>query len=61
MGYLEFIEMNYGKIKKVLEEAQHELTTLHNLTVTDNVESGVTWVTDASQVLMLIDEILSEL
>jgi hypothetical protein len=53
--------MNYEKIKKVLEEAQHELTTLHNLTVTDNVESGVTWVTDASQVLMLIDEILSEL
>ena len=58
---MEFIEMNYEKIKKVLEEAQHELTTLHNLTVTDNVESGVTWVTDTSQVLMLIDEILSEL
>lgn len=47
-------------IKKALEEAQHELTTLHNLTVTDNVDSGVTWVTDLSHTLDLLNDALNE-
>ena len=53
--------MKNDVIKKALEEAQHELTTLHNLTVTDNVESGVTWVVDVGCVLKLVDDALNEL
>lgn len=60
MGYLESV-MDNEAIKKALEDAQHELTTLHNLTVTDNIESGVTWVTDVSGTLKLIDDVLNEL
>ena len=57
---MEFVMKN-DVIKKALEEAQHELTTLHNLTVTDNVESGVTWVVDVGCVLKLVDDALNEL
>ena len=53
--------MNYETIKKVLEEVQHELTTLHNLTVTDNVESGVTWVIDTTHTIKLINGLINEL
>ncbi|WP_161553509.1 hypothetical protein [Acinetobacter wuhouensis] len=53
--------MSNEAIKKALEDARHELTTLHNLTVTDNIESGVTWVTDVSSTLKLIDDVLNEL
>ena len=60
MGWMEFVMKN-DVIKKALEEAQHELTTLHNLTVTDNVESGVTWVVDVGCVLKLVDDALNEL
>ncbi|WP_111861307.1 hypothetical protein [Acinetobacter sp. CFCC 10889] len=57
---MEFV-MNNETIKKVLEEARHELTTLHNLTVTDNIESGVTWIVDTSNILKLLDTALKEL
>lgn len=57
---MEFV-MNNEVIKKALEDARHELTALHNLTVTDNIESGVTWVTDVSSTLKLIDDVLNEL
>ena len=57
---MEFV-MNYETIKKVLEEVQHELTTLHNLTVTDNVESGVTWVIDTTPTIKLINGLINEL
>lgn len=53
--------MNCEKVRKVLEEAHHELTTLHNLTVTDSVESGVTWVTNTDYVLKKINDLLEEL
>ena len=56
---MEFV-MNNETIKKVLEEARHELTTLHNLTVTDNIESGVTWIVDTSNILKLLDTALKE-
>lgn len=58
---MEFIKMNQETIKQALLAAQHELTTLHNLTVTDNVESGVTWVTDTNDILKLINIVLSQL
>lgn len=58
---MEFVEMNCEKVKKVLEEAHHELTTLHNLTVTDSIESGVTWVTNTDHVLKKINDLLKEL
>ena len=61
MGCLEFIRMSNDNIKKVLEEAQHELTTLHNLTVTDSIESGITWVTDTTSVIEIINKTISEL
>lgn len=60
VGWVESTMINEA-IKKALEDAQHELTTLHNLTVTDNIESGVTWVTDVSSTLKLIDDVLNEL
>ena len=46
-------------IKEALEQARHELTTLHNLTATDYVESGETWVTDTASIVQLIDGALS--
>lgn len=61
MGWMEFNKMNDEKIKKLLEEVQHELTTLHNLTVTDNIESGVTWVTNTDPVLVKINDLLKQL
>ncbi len=48
-------------IKQALEIARHELTTLHNLTVTDNPESGASWVSDTSVAVNLIDQAISEL
>ncbi|EPF73809.1 hypothetical protein [Acinetobacter rudis] len=45
---------NQDVILKALLAAQHELTTLHNLTVTDNIESGVTWITNTNEALQLI-------
>lgn len=53
--------MSNDNIKKVLEEARHELTTLHNLTVTDSIESGITWVTDTTSVIEIINKTISEL
>lgn len=55
---MESIEMS-NHIKEALEQARHELTTLHNLTVTNNVESGKTWVTDTASIVKLIDGALS--
>lgn len=52
--------MNNEIIKKALQEAQHELTTLHQLTVTDNIESGVTWVVEISHILELLKNALNE-
>ena len=46
-------------VKKALEDARHELVTLHNLTVTDNIESGETWVVDTTPIVQLIDGALS--
>ncbi|AOA57556.1 hypothetical protein [Acinetobacter larvae] len=46
---------NQDVILKALLAAQHELTTLHNLTVTDNIESGVTWITNTNEALQLIN------
>ena len=53
--------MNNEIIKEALEKAQHELTTLHNLTVTDSIGSGVTWVTDTTPVVEMINEAINEL
>lgn len=52
--------MNHEAVKQALLAAQHELTTLHNLTVTDNVESGRVWVADTSHILKLISDALNE-
>lgn len=52
--------MDKSIIKKALEEAQHELTTLNNLIVTDNPKSGVVWTTDVSNTLKSIEQALSE-
>ena len=46
-------------VKKALEDARRELVTLHNLTVTDNIESGETWVVDTTPIVQLIDGPLS--
>jgi len=53
--------MDQELIKKALLVARHDLTTLHNLSVTDNTESGVKWVTDTNDSLKLLDAALSEL
>ncbi|MBK5647300.1 hypothetical protein [Acinetobacter bereziniae] len=52
--------MNQELIKTALLVARHDLTTLHNLTVTDNTESGVKWVTDTNESLKLLDDALIE-
>lgn len=46
---------NQDVILKALMAAQHELTTLHNLTVTDNIESKVTWTTNTNEILELVN------
>lgn len=53
-----------GVIREALEAARHELTTLHNLTVTDrpdaNAEAENLWVTDTSSAVALIDRALAD-
>lgn len=48
-------------IKKALEVARHELTTLHNLTVTDKPESGRVWVSNTNDAVSLIDQAINQL
>lgn len=51
---------NQEKIKNALEAARHELTTLHNLKVTDVDDFKYAWTTDTTTTIKLIDEILNE-
>lgn len=60
VGCLEIV-MDIEKIKIALNTAHHELTTLHNLSVSDNPKISDSWQTDTSEVTQLIDEALTEL
>jgi hypothetical protein len=48
------------KVRKALEAARHELTTLHGLLAADGVAPQETWAIDTSATIALIDEALSE-
>ena len=48
------------ELKKALEAARHELTTLHGLVAFDGAAPAHTWPIDTSEVLRIIDKALSQ-
>lgn len=53
-------EAKAEQMKKALEEARHELTTLHGLVAADGAAPQETWVIDTNAVIAVIDQALNE-